>query len=142
MISFLPIYSLIEVKLSANWLAWSKFLTVIEACMEWIFCTTPMATLSLFVSVTTLSNIWYFFLYSYDMLWLHSNLYSFSSQIFWIINDSKFCNPFLQHTDDKCHHESSAEKYNEEPLTEKSHQKSTKSANSMLNFIYFAFRGL
>ena len=135
MIRHLPIYSLLKVELSSNWLASSKFLTVIETCLEWIFSITPMATLSLFVSVTNLSNIWYFSLYSYDMLGLHYNLYSFSSQIFWIINHLKFCNPLLQYTDDKCHQESSAEKCNQEPLTEKPLQESTKSTDGMLNFI-------
>ena len=41
LISHLPTYSLIEVELSANWLACSKLLTVTETCLEWIFSITP-----------------------------------------------------------------------------------------------------
>ena len=44
LISYLPIYSLIEVELSANSLTCSKSLTVIEDCLEWIFSITPMTT--------------------------------------------------------------------------------------------------
>ena len=99
---------------------------------EWIFSITPMTTLSLFVSITALSNIGYFSLYSFDMLCLLQNFYSFSRQIIWIINHLKLCNPLLEYTDDKCHQELSAEKCNQEPLTEKSHEESTKSTNGIL----------
>ena len=51
------------------------------------------------------------------------------------MNHLKFCNSLLQYTDDKCHQESSAEKYNQEPLTETSHQESAKSINGILKFI-------
>ena len=132
MISHLAIYSLIEVEVSANWLVWSKFLTVTDTCLEWIFSITPMITLSLLL----MSQPYLIFDISFCIHMIcYAYMLSFSIQIFWIINHLRFCNPVLQYTDDKCHQEPSAEKCNKEPLKEKSHQESKESINGMVNFI-------
>ena len=132
MISHLAIYSLIEVEISANWLVCSKFLTVTDTCLEWIFSITPMITLSLLLMSQPYLIFDIFF--CIHMI-CYAYMLSFSIQIFWIINHLRFCNPVLQYTDDKCHQEPSAEKCNKEPLKEKSHQESKESINGMVNFI-------